>query len=402
MNMSYSTAGTIRSEHPAAGGTDSQVLFPQACPDLEIQAAIASRCAAGEPGFFVDMARFKWRCAMASSTAARCGIRLLYATKSFTNGEILRAVAASGMGFDISNKREFDLVARHAGTRPFISLTSPGLLRDEMEYLCRMIGAGSITRFYCDSLHQLEEFCSRLRNSDVGIRVNLNGETIPDGVPIYVPSRFGIQLSDLKTAHEIASSFGCRVRWIHLHNAPKANDLASFLLAGRVMLERSQEVGIDLVSIDLGGGLCEPAEESGLAKFFEALRSVIPAGIELVLEPGQFWMTDCGYLSTQVIELKQFDDRIVLVTDCGSLNHLQWSDPGLPLMGPISAGDMRPYLVCGRTCFEHDIVGQVTPSPGHPVPLPDSWLVLAQVSGYSVELGCTFNGLAPRVPTMLG
>jgi diaminopimelate decarboxylase len=395
------TVGVIRNEQDTARGKDFQVLFPESCSDIEVQAAITSKCASGEPGFFVDMAHFTRRCTMVSVVAAQYGVRLLYAVKSFTNDEVLWTAAESGIGFDVSNKQEFDIVTRNAGSRPFISMTSPGLPRDERDHICRMIRAGDIVRFYCDSLRQLRDFCSMLRGSDVGIRVNLNGETIPEGIPIFGPSRFGVQLSELTTARAIASSFGCRLRWIHMHNASEVNDLSSFLTAGRLMLQRSQEAGIELTSMDLGGGLREPADAFSLNKFFAALRSVVPSGVELILEPGQFWMRDCGYLSTQVIDLKQFEACIVLVTDCGTLNHLQWSVPAFPQLGPIAVGDARPYLVCGRTCFEHDVVGRTAASPGCPAPLPDSWLVLGDVSGYSLELGSTFNGVPPREPILV-
>jgi hypothetical protein len=41
------------------------------------------------------------------------------------------------MGFDVSNKEEFDIVTRKVGGRPFISLTSPGLPRCDRDQVCR-------------------------------------------------------------------------------------------------------------------------------------------------------------------------------------------------------------------------------------------------------------------------
>jgi len=384
-----------------AGNGDIQVLFPRRCPALGVAEAIKASCAIGRPGFFVDMANLRRRLTVTTEVAARYGVRVLFAVKSCGNDEILRAAADSGVGFDISNNEEFEIVASRVGGRPFVSLTSPGLAKEQRERVCRMIRAGHIARFYCDSLRQLSDFCGLLRGSEVGIRVNLNGEAITDGVPVYAPSRFGVRLNELKTARDIAASADCRIRWIHLHNASEFNELSSYVTAARLMLQRSHEAGIDVAALDLGGGLREPADERSLGAFFGALRSVIPDHVELILEPGHFWLSECGYLSAQVLDVKAFDTYLVLVTDCGALNHLQWSYPELPVLGPIARGDRRPYLMCGRTCFERDVVGQIAPSPGYPAPLVDDWLVLGEVSGYSAELGSSFNGVPARAPILL-
>lgn len=92
--------------------------------------------------------------------------------------------------------------------------------------------------------------------------------------------------------------------------------------------------------------------------------------MEIVLEPGQFWTQDCGYLATQVLDVKPLDDRILVVCDCGTLNHLQWSTAPPCRDWAGEPPDRRPYVLCGRTCFEPDYVGAVPPRAGAPAPRP--------------------------------
>ncbi|MEU8119522.1 hypothetical protein AB0C21_12540 [Spirillospora sp. NPDC049024] len=397
--------------------TPPAMLFPQLDIAPATRRAIEAAAAAGRSGWFVDLDRFAERCRGAVAAAAPHGVRLLLAVKSTTVPELLRAAAAAGLGFDVANMAEYDAVASALGGAPsFVSMTSPALPPDELDRLVEAVRSGRVHRCHWDSLRQLDEACRSLPVRDVGVRVNLDGEDdLPEAFPRVSPSRFGVRARDLAAARETAESAGRRLRWLHMHNGSEENDHASFVTAAERVLRRAREAGLRPAALDLGGGL--RGDPAALAGLFARLRAVVDGGadgaadgpadggadrVEIVLEPGQFWTQDCGYLSTRVLDVKPLDDRILVVCDCGTLNHLQWSTSSvLPRLGRGPGRDPRPYVLCGRTCFESDYVGAVPPRGGAPVPRAGDWLVVGGVNGYSAELGSAFNGIAPHPPVLV-
>ncbi|WP_021599790.1 diaminopimelate decarboxylase family protein [Actinomadura welshii] len=381
--------------------TPPAVLYPRTGIGAATRRAIEAAAAAGRSGWFVDLDRFAERCRSAVRAAEPYGVRLLLAVKSTTVPELLRVAAGAGLGFDVANMAEYDAVvsALDAGTPPFVSMTSPALPPPERDRLLDAIGSGRVHRCHWDSLGQFGEACRSLPVQDAGVRVNLDGEDLPEAFPQVTPSRFGVRARDLAAVRETAERAGRRLRWLHTHNGSEENDHASFVTAAEVVLRRAREAGLRPAALDLGGGLRgDPAALPGL---FEKLRAVA-GDVEIVLEPGQFWTQDCGYLATQVLDVKPLDDRILVVCDCGTLNHLQWSTaPALPRLGRGAGSDRRPYVLCGRTCFESDYVGAVPPRAGAPAPRPGDWLVVGGVNGYSAELGSAFNGIAPHPPVLI-
>ncbi|SER03089.1 diaminopimelate decarboxylase family protein [Actinokineospora terrae] len=355
---------------------------------------LLDRCASGSYGLVADLTTLDDRYAAGAAAAQRHGIRLLCAVKASTHPEVLAGAARAGLGFDVANAFEV-AAAREASPSAFLSLTSPGLPFGERAALYEAFRRGEIDRWHCDSLAQLEELARECPGSPVGVRVNLDGLEIPEGMPLWRPSRFGIRLDQLPLARDIAAGYGCSLRWVHAHNGSEENDLASYVFTASAIVSAASAAGLKLASVDLGGGLLsEPAD---LDPFFSAVRAAVPAGVEVILEPGRFWMTDCMALVTQVLDVKETASQVVLLLDLGLMSHLQWADHiRIPVLGTLVPGDTRPWRICGRSCFEEDWLDEWEPIPvaeGGPLPRPGDPFVLGNITGYAIELACDFNGV---------
>jgi diaminopimelate decarboxylase len=372
------------------------VHLPAVGLSRQFRAVLQRRCEDGLTGIVADLDALDARYAAASTAAAEHGVHLLCAVKASTQPEVLGLAAAHGLGFDVANGEE---IARVRAVAPgaMMSLTSPALPIGEREPLFAAFATGEIQRWHCDSLAQLEELCAACPGSTVGVRVNLDGLAAPYDMPLWRPSRFGIQLDQLSAAREVAAVHGCALRWLHTHNGSEENDLASYVFAAEQIVAAARHHRIDLASLDLGGGVFVDPTAPAISRFLDPIRRVA-AGIELVLEPGRWWLTDCVSLVTRVLGIKETPDFVALLLDFGLMSHLQWSDYlRIPTLGPLVPGDPRPWRICGRTCFEEDWLDaseKVPVSADGPVPQVGEYFVLGNVSGYSVELSCAFNGVA--------
>jgi diaminopimelate decarboxylase len=353
-------------------------------------------------GLIGDLSALDQHYAVAAAAAAGNGVKLLCAVKASTRAEVLVLAASHGLGFDIANAREYSCAIdaiTAAGRQALISLTSPALPMRERPSLYEAFRAGKVARWHCDSLPQLAELCEQCPGMPVGVRVNLNGVEIPAGMPLRQPSRLGIRLTELGTARQLAARYGCTLRWLHMHNASEVNDIASFVFAAGQIVTAARSHGVDLESVDLGGGLLADPEPGALAEFFAAVRRSAGRGVEVLVEPGRFWLTGCISLLTQVLEVKHTPEAAYLVLDMGTMNHLQWSDnlriPKLPRLADADGGHERRWVICGRSCFEDDLLGEVgtLPAVGGAMPESGDYFVLGNISGYSAELACDFNGI---------
>ncbi|GAA2987247.1 hypothetical protein [Actinokineospora diospyrosa] len=376
----------------------TDVITAGLVPDERISPAfrdvLLSRCAEGEFGLVADLTEIDRRYAAGAAAAQRNEIRLLCAVKASTHPEVLAGAARAGLGFDVANAFEVT-AARKASPSAFTSLTSPGLPFAERAELFEAFRRGEIDRWHCDSLAQLEELARECPGSTVGVRVNLDGLEIPEGMPLWRPSRFGIRLDQLALARDIAARYSCSLRWIHAHNGSEENDLASYVFTASAIADAAASCGLSLESVDLGGGLL--SEVADLDPFLAAVRAAVPAGVEVVLEPGRFWMTDCMALVTQVLDVKETPTQVVLLLDFGLMSHLQWADHiRIPVLGTLIPGDTRPWRICGRSCFEEDWLDEWEPVPvreGAPIPRAGDAFVLGNITGYAIELACDFNGV---------
>ncbi len=380
----------------------SAVLLPPAehlSPGLlEI---LRSRCEAGRHGLVLDLDALERRYATAVAAAAPHDVRLLCAVKASTIPNVLSLAARHGLGFDVANTREL-AAARSVWRDPEVSLTAPALGIEERPALYEAFARGEIRRWHADSLAQLDELARACPGRTVGVRVSLDGLGIPAGMPLYRPSRFGIRLSELPAAREIAAAQGCSLRWLHAHNASEENDTASYVFAAEQIVAAAAASGIALEALDLGGGIVLPATVEDLGGLFGAVRAATGPDVELTFEPGRFWMVDTMALVTRVLDVKPDEHCAWLVLDLGLMSHLQWAyDLRYPVLGPIGAGeDGEPlrWQPVGRSCFEEDRLDddEVVPvAAGAPIPAAGDWIVLGNITGYTLELACDFNGIVP-------
>ncbi len=381
-------------------GSRRSVLLPEGVPERR-RDVLDAAARQHRLGLIGDLDALEARYAVAMTAAADHDIELLCAVKASTRPEVLGLAVAHGLGLDIANAREFAHAQAAAVDGPVtLSLTSPALPTRERADLFAAFRDGQITRWHCDSLAQLVELTRACPGTEVGVRVNLDGLDIPDGMPLWQPSRFGIGLHELGEAKQIAAGNGCRLAWLHTHNASEVNDTASFAFAARELVAAAVAHGLDLQSIDVGGGVLSPPTRDALGELFAAVREAAGPDVGVVLEPGRFWLTDCISLVTQVLELKHTEKHGYLVLDMGTMNHLQWADylriPVLRRLASSTGGPDRLWRLCGRSCFEEDWLDEqeVVPVADDGVlPEPGDYFVLGNITGYSVELACDFNGL---------
>lgn len=279
-----------------------------------------------------------------------------FAIKSLSNVAVLKLLGDLGAGMDVVSGGEYRR-ARAAGVPgERIVFSGVGKTREEMRLALR----GGIRQFNVESepeLRALSEVAVSLGAvAPVAIRVNpdVDAKTHAKIATGKAENKFGIPIARAPAVYaEAASLPGIEVVGIDVHIGSQLTDLAPFeaafaRVADLTVALRAQ--GHAIRRLDLGGGLGIPYSRSNEAPPLPAdygamiRRTVGHLGCEIEIEPGRLISGNAGVLVSQVIWVKQGEDRDFLIVDA-AMNDL-----------------VRPSMYDAH----HDIVAVAEPPPGSP------------------------------------
>lgn len=341
----------------------------------------------GRPGWVVDLTGFEHRCVASVALAGEHGVDLFLAVKSTSDPRLLAAAARSGIGFDCSSPNELDTVAEHARQGSAVSFTPAAVPDPDLDRVWRSLGALPDATLQWSSLEQYHRAVAAAPGLDHGLRA-FAPDCAPEEPGHYPQSRFGVRLGDLGRIGRSAD--GRAVTSLHVHNGSGQHTAQWFGTAARTMAGAASAAGLDLQTLNLGGGLAHAAGRD-LPDVLAAVSEAV-TGPALRLEPGGWWTSGLVWLVAPVLEVVAGDLCDFVVIDAGAENHRRWSLPAGPTFGATTRG--KPHVIAGRTCSEMDYFAQSEITDGAPVPHRGDWVVLS-MSGYSLELQSTFGGLEP-------
>jgi 2-[(L-alanin-3-ylcarbamoyl)methyl]-2-hydroxybutanedioate decarboxylase len=266
--------------------------------------------------YVYDLAALRSRAATVRA-ALPPGTVLLYAVKANSHPAVVRTLAGACDGLEVASGGELDR-ALAAGAR---RIAFGGPAKTDAE-LAAAVRAGATVNV--ESAHELRRLARRTHDTAVSIRVNRAGRA-PAGTHAMtgVPTPFGVDEAQLADVLALAASLpGVRVTGFHLHAV--SNNLdgpahAAFLTEAIAWsLATAARHGVDLRTINAGGGL--GVDYLGDATIdLSALSGVrVPAGVELVLEPGRILAADGGWYATEVLDLKRTHGRTFAVVRGGT------------------------------------------------------------------------------------
>jgi diaminopimelate decarboxylase/aspartate kinase len=234
--------------------------------------------------------------------------RALFALKANPHPEILRRLAAAGLGFDCVSIDEIEHVLKTVpGISPDRILFTPNFApRAEYE---RALALG--VHVTIDNLFVLQHWLDAFKGKNVFLRIDTG---IGRGHHHHVKtagaqSKFGIPVEELDDVARLAKAGGVTIDGLHAHAGSGVLDVNNWTQVGSVLVGLRKQFP-DVKFIDVGGGLGVPDRAGGreidLAKLDEALSKVKAAipGVTLWLEPGRFLVANAGVLLARVTQTK--------------------------------------------------------------------------------------------------
>ncbi|WP_108263307.1 diaminopimelate decarboxylase [Mangrovicoccus ximenensis] len=337
-----------------------------------------------------------------------------FAVKSNSNQAILRLLGQAGAGMDVVSGGEYAR-ARAAGVPgERIVFSGVGKTREEM----RTALAGGIRQFNVESepeMRALSEVASSMGvTAPIAVRVNpdVDAKTHAKIATGKSENKFGIPISRAKEVYALAAALpGLKVVGIDVHIGSQLTDLEPFRLAYRkvaALTEALRAEGHEITRLDLGGGLGIPYTRSNeappLPSDYGAMvqEEVGHLGCEVEIEPGRLISGNAGILVSEVIYVKEGEDRTFLILDAAMNDLVRPSmydahHDIVPLAEAEAAAEQARYDVVGPVCETGDTFarGRDMPPCG-----PGDLVAFRSAGAYGAVMASEYN-TRPLIPEVL-
>jgi diaminopimelate decarboxylase len=337
-----------------------------------------------------------------------------FAVKSLSNVAVLKTLGDLGAGMDVVSGGEY-LRARAAGVPGSrIVFSGVGKTRDEM----RLALTEGIRQFNVESepeLLALSAVATELGlTAPITLRINpdVDAKTHEKIATGKKENKFGIPISKARAVYAQAASLpGLEVVGIDVHIGSQLTELAPFEAAFSKVAELTEQLRADghtITRLDLGGGLGIPYTRSNeappLPLDYGALikRTLGHLGCEIEIEPGRLISGNSGVLVSEVIYVKQGEDRTFLIVDAAMNDLVRPSMYGahhdiVPLMEAEAGAEMQDYDVVGPVCETGDTFAKARALPSLAA---GDLLAFRSAGAYGAVMASEYN-TRPLVPEVL-
>jgi diaminopimelate decarboxylase len=369
----------------------------------------------GTPAYIYSLATLRRHYRVFDQAFARVPHLVCFSVKSNSNLAVLRTFAKEGGGFDIVSGGELFRALKAGGDPRKIVFSGVGKKREEIEHA---LNAG-ILMFNVESEQELTfiDQVSRGLGKRAPISLRVNPDVDPKTHP-YIStgmkkSKFGIEITRSAELYKQALSLkNLEVIGVDCHIGSQLTSVGPFVDAlsrvreylDRVLVGYLRKEGANIRYLDLGGGLGiqykdeePPRPEEYAAALIQGLEGL---DVTLILEPGRVIVGNAGILVTEVLYLKETEEKKFVVVD-GGMNDL--IRPAL--YGSYQA--IRPVLDKKAETIVADVVGPICESGDFfakdrevPRPEPGDLLAVMSAGAYGFTMASNYNS-HPRPPEVL-
>ncbi|MEL7344534.1 MAG: diaminopimelate decarboxylase [Pseudomonadota bacterium] len=294
-----------------------------------------------------------------------------YAMKANSNQAVLRLMASLGAGVDVVSGGEYARAIAAGFAPDKIVFSGVGKTVAEMNSAL----TGGIRQFNVESepeMRRLSAVASRLgKTAPITVRVNpdVDAKTHEKISTGKSENKFGIPIARAREVYaEAADLPGIDVVGIDVHIGSQLTDLEPFRTAYKKVAELTRHLradGHDIRRLDLGGGLGIPYARSNEApplpvEYGQMIKEEVgDLGCEIEIEPGRLIAGNAGILVSEVIYVKNGEDRDFLIVDSAMNDLIRPSMYGayhdiVPVIEPAAGAQGATFDVVGPVCESGD------------------------------------------------
>lgn len=139
--------------------------------------------------------------------------------------------------------------------------------------------------------------------------------------------KFGASMDSTEALLALAEELGLNVVGVSFHVGSGASDPSAFLKAVRdaaLVFEQATKYGFTMRTLDVGGGFCGDTFETMAATLSQALDEYMPSHINIIGEPGRYYVSSAFTLACNVIARRTIEEPI-----SGEKSYMLYMNDGL-------------------------------------------------------------------------
>ena len=302
--------------------------------------------------------------------------QICYAVKANSNLAVLGVLAQAGAGFDIVSRGELMRVLAAGGEAARVVFSGVGKTYSDIEYALNQ-GIGCFNVESISELTLINEVAAQLdKSAPISLRVNpdVDAKTHPYISTGLKDNKFGIAHEDALVVYQQATKLShIDIVGIDCHIGSQLTEVAPFVAALDKVIElvhSLRKAGIELLHIDLGGGLGVRYIDETPVSIDEFANALLPKlselGLTVFFEPGRSIVANAGVLLTKVDVLKPTEHKNFAIVDA-AMNDLirpalyQAEMAVIPSVLPnngIDTEGTQPWDIVGAICETGDFLAK--------------------------------------------
>ena len=333
------------------------------------------------------------------------GALIVYGTKAFANVALLRVLAEEGIGADVSTLGElaFAQAAGIAGDR----ILFHGNNKSDEELRAAADAGATVV---LDAPDEPERAAAAgVHRVLVRLTPGVDAHTHRAIRTAHDESKFGMAPERALAVISDARERGLDVVGVHFHVGSQLARIDESLLAVQRLLEfvarAGEELGWRPALLDIGGGLgiryTHEEQLPDVREFVAPLVAALPAGVQVVLEPGRSLVGRAGVTLYRVGAIKESGGVTYVAIDGGMSDNPrpQLYDARYEALLANRADELADgvYRIAGKHCESGDVLIQAAELPR---PRRSDLLAVPGTGAYTLAMGSNYNGV-PRPPAVL-
>jgi len=379
---------------PASFSDTSRALIDD---DIRQQVSFSSAEAAGYSEPLLVMSEQRLRNNVRRFMQAMPRVRPHYAVKANSNPAILEIFRQEGTCFEIASSAELDALLALGVPAEEVFYSNPIKSPTAVKYAA----AKGVRWYSVDSTEELEKIAAIAPQAKLYIRIEVSNE----GSSWPLAGKFGASRAGIAAIIATALQYQLNLCGVTFHVGSQCTNINNWLegiRSAKTIFEQMIAKGFTPELLNLGGGYpvqltpADPTIEDIAAAINDELES-LPESIQVMAEPGRYFVGSAGCLVSQVVGVATRDQSRWLYLDTGFYGGLMELEQGFALtLVSQRTGAAELWSLAGPTCDSIDVLGK------HYLPATmqaEDLVFIPNMGAYSASCACDFNGFP--VPKML-
>ncbi|KAF2827757.1 ornithine decarboxylase [Ophiobolus disseminans] len=316
-----------------------------------------------------------------------------YAVKCNPDKQVLRLMAALGLGFDCASKNEIETVLNLGVDPSRIIYAQPCKTKSYVRYAAQS-GVKQMTFDNADELYKTKQL---FPDANLYLRIL----TDDSASLCRLSCKFGASLDTTAKLLELAKKLELNVVGVAFHVGSRASDPKAFQRAvqdARFIFNQATDLGFNMHTLDVGGGFADDESFELMAAVLSAeLDKYFPSHIRIIGEPGRYYVSTAFTIACHVIARRTVNDATL-----GTTSYMLHPVPHVLKNGNNVLYNVRrsgydtpsqvEYSIWGPTCDGIDVISKGCTFPE----LLDvgDWLYFEEMGAYTKCSATRFNGFS--------